>query len=390
MDTIRQLFISIDKLLSDLSSKGVTAEQLSLIQSGKLSPLGALGYPLEEDNDVILFRRTSSDEINNSRFQRNKLLPYFQSDDERGLAFSSLDYLCENMIASFQNHLNYSKIPLSDYYLKKYYSYSRSLSICTFKYRANNSSDSDLDTLIFCKMPKNSVYFRVYYKPVFIHTNNGKSLNNQDFVLIRIPFRELGSKECIVNCIVNSLPAGMGLENVCDILIWDVTGSVESLRRKRGENVSFCAAPQKDLEHLSSFVPDNSLILEGKEVIQLLKIYLLSLVCKFDLVYRDRLYSCLNNLCSYSDYYPKKIPMIYQSRLALRGILDYLNDPSNVEFERKLEFFNHGKESKILHFLDRYNCYSYLNRTLYLSDQNFDKVFLSWVYKNILKVGDSL
>lgn len=397
MDMEHPLFASVDMILFELSNKGVNEAQLSLVRDGKLSPFGALGYHMEDDNDAILFRRMLSEAVSDQKyseqFRRHKKVPYFGCSD----LWANLHFLCIHMMESFRRQLNNADLPYS--YYQGYYSFSRSMSICTFKYGADNwhrNLNSSYDTLVFCKTPQNSVYLRVYYDSICNRNNNDLFYGSNDYVLVRVPFRELGSKKCFINRIVGSLPRGMTLKDVLDVRIWDVIGDEEHLCRKNIKNLSFCAGNKNDLEHLSSFIPDNSLILQGKEIIQLLKIYLLSLVCEFDLEYQNRLHICLNKLCDCSDYYPRKIPMTHRSRLALRGILNYLDNSSNIKFERNHEFFNRGiKGQEVLHSLDRYNCYNYLNGILYSPNicpmnQSFDKVFLMWIYKNILNVPKSL
>ena len=202
---------------------------------------------------------------------------------------------------------------------------------------------------------------------------------------VRIPFKELGSKKCIVNRIESSLPAGINLNNVLDVQLWDIIGGAEYISREHFGGLKVCADPQGDLEHISSFIPDNSRFLQGKEIIQLLNVYFLSLICEFDLKYQKRLHDCLANLCKSYGYYPRKIPMTCQSRSALCDILEYLDNPENIKFERKCKFFKDF-------MVDSRSGYSYLNsiRNSCCWKSDFDTKFLSWIYKNILKVNGNL
>ena len=389
-------FKSLENLCTYIENLDLPQTIKDDIFAGRLSPFTVYGLCLENDSVEHIYRRCF---LNSDVLKSNGSLSKDIRKNDIAALYGSGTY-CSDMFKFFSDFkellcsaVNDSHTP-NDFY-QRTYSYSRSMGTVTYKYGGPNwfSYNKDNDTLICSEVNMNSLYLRVYLDSEINREKYPLMIESNDYKVVRIPFREMGSEACIISRISSEFGCFVDKSEILQVLLWDFSCSLYSISREKMGKVKRVASYGLDQECITTFIPKDSFFIRGNEGVQLFKLYLLAKVLKFETKYIKELESLIYFKCKYNDY-PRKIPMSNFSRHSLMYLYNLLGNENILEFERNCGLYTRGQRGQLtLNYINRCAGYIYLNELCNPAIhgyapcyQSFNPEFLQWVYKNIFKV----
>ena len=285
------LLQSCDKILERIENSNLSDVEKNKIKKGEMSPFIIYGLDFDNDLNKTIFRHCYfRDKIKYKKNEHASLFGVSTFDTD-------LNYLLESAFHGIQNSLNHSIY--NHYGYRKLDSFSQSVSVALFKYGYFpynlNSKDKMIDTFFFGETNVNSLYLKVILKD-----------KNQK--VIRIPLREIASKECIWEHIKEEFCLNIKYSDLLNINIEDVNYDISNYERDIFKKTKIVVNPKKDFEILSTFIPENFSVIHSHNIIQIIKLYLLYLVCDNDDKYTNSLYDLLNAISIKSDFpYSRKL-----------------------------------------------------------------------------------
>lgn len=364
------LLKSCDNILQEIQKTDLNESVKSKISKGEVSPFMLKELDFNDDSKKLIFRYSLSNPKN-----RLSSTPYgFKYNAHASLfgasnADSNLNHLFNTSTKAIEDALNNSSF--NQYGYRILFSFSQSISVSLFKYGLISQIENlpkDGANLVWGETNTNSVYLEVLLKD---------TTSKQ----VRIPLREIASKECVWNRIKSKLGYNLNYGDILNIVIEDVNYDISCTNRETFKNTKFTVAPDQDLEFMTSIIPYHFHLISGYNLLQVIKLYLLFLVFNVDAQKINIFYNFIKLLYNNPNVYPRKIPRSAESRMALQKLIDLFDDKSFILHESTMKIYKN--RDNLFRGIDSLNFPNYYENYHNQTYDWFDSDFLFWIYKNV-------